>query len=55
MVLHVLDIIRKNLFFGFYESFILLTKSAIFNRDSVFFLCIFVRLDFLVHKLDFCN
>jgi hypothetical protein len=31
---------------GFYESFILFTKSAIFNCDSVFFLCILVRLDF---------
>jgi len=33
---HVLDIIR-NFFFGFYESFILFTKSAIFSCDSVFF------------------
>jgi hypothetical protein len=33
---HVLDIIRI-FFFGFYESFILFTKSAIFNCDSVFF------------------
>jgi hypothetical protein len=34
---HVLDIIRKKKIFGFYESFILFTKSAIFNCDSVFF------------------
>jgi hypothetical protein len=38
--------IRKNNFFGFYESFILLTKFAIFNCDSVFFfrafLCVLV-------------
>jgi hypothetical protein len=33
----VLDIIRKNNFFGIIESFILFTKSAIFNCDSVFF------------------
>ena len=53
---HVLDIIRKNIFFGFYELFILFTKLAIFNCDSVFFLsCIFVRLGFLVHNLDFFN
>jgi len=32
---HVLDIIRKKKF-GFYESFILFTKLAIFNCDSVF-------------------
>jgi len=33
----VLGIIRKNNFFGIIESFILFTKSAIFNCDSVFF------------------
>jgi hypothetical protein len=52
---HVLDIIRKNIFFGFNESFILFTKLVIFNCDSVFFSCIFVRLGFLVHNLDFFN
>jgi hypothetical protein len=52
---HLLEIIRKNNFFGFYESFILFTKLAIFNCDSVFFLCIFVCRDFLVHNLDFFN
>jgi hypothetical protein len=31
------------------------TKFAIFNCDLVFFLCIFVRLGFLVHNLDFFN
>jgi hypothetical protein len=51
----VLDIIWKNIFFGFYESFVLFTKSAIFDYDSVFFSCIFVRLGFLVHNLDFFN
>jgi hypothetical protein len=33
----MLDIIRKNIFFGFSESFILFTKFAIFNCDLVFF------------------
>jgi hypothetical protein len=33
----VLNIIRKNNFFGFYESFILFTELAIFNCDSVLF------------------
>jgi hypothetical protein len=33
----VLDIIRKTIFFGFYELFILFTKLAIFNCDAVFF------------------
>jgi hypothetical protein len=34
---NVFDIIRKNIFFGFYESFILFIKFAIFNCDLVFF------------------
>jgi hypothetical protein len=33
----VLDIVQKNIFFGFSESFILFTKFAIFNCDLVFF------------------
>jgi hypothetical protein len=33
----LLDIIRKNNFFSFSESFILFTKFAIFNCDLVFF------------------
>jgi hypothetical protein len=53
---HVLDIIRKKKIYGFYESFIV----YILNRQFLiviqcFFSCIFVRLDFLVHNLDFFN
>jgi hypothetical protein len=51
----VLDVIRKNIFFGFSESFTLFNRLAIFNCDLVFFFCIFVRLGFLVHNLDFFN